>query len=142
AVAGGKLLVFRDHPPPGLWSVRAGDHAADVVVVDGYGGRLLRRDLDRRAGQSQRKGNRRRAEIQLAFRRHLVPPLAFPCLPNVSGPSAGRSRARLSAEMRSLSIAGAQHRHAWERKAGLPHLTNVPARSSSIWMRTISSNQL
>src|SRR5262249_56767252 len=88
----------------GLRSVRAGDHAPDVVVVDGHGGRLLRGDLDRRAGQSQRKGNRRRAEIKLAFRRHLVPPLAFPCLPYVSGPSAGPSRARLSAEIRSLSI--------------------------------------
>src|SRR5262249_49938076 len=143
-VTGGEILGLRDHPDAGLRSVCASDHAPDVVVVDGYGGWLLRGDLDHRAWQSQRNGNRRRTEIQLAFRHHLVPPLAFPCLPNVSGPSAGPSRKRLSAEMRPLSITGAQRRHAWGRKAGLaqPHLTNVPARSSSIWMRTISSNEL
>ena len=37
-VARGQVAGFRDHPDASLRTLRAHNHAADVVVVDGYGG--------------------------------------------------------------------------------------------------------
>ena len=80
-VAGRKIGGFRDHPHAGLGAVRAGDHAADVVVIDGDRGgcALLGGDLDHRARQHDGNGERRHPEIKPAFRCH-VAPLLVPAL--------------------------------------------------------------
>ena len=53
-VAGRQIGGLRDHPDAGLRSVRAGDHAADVVVVDGDGG--LRPQLAPARPRAPRRG--------------------------------------------------------------------------------------
>src|SRR5262249_48415257 len=137
-VARGEIRRFRDHPDAGLQSVRTGDLAADIIVIDGDGGYLLGAELERRAGQHQANDSRRRTEIKLAFARHALlrrlrrfyairtRPIAgttWDCRPNGS----------------HLSIICLQARHAPPVKSRLrAHVdqwTNVPPRSSSIWMR-------
>src|SRR5262249_20735585 len=157
-IAGGKIGGFRNHPDARLRSVRAGDAAADVVVVDGDGRGLLGGEPTHRAGQCHR--NHRRAEIKLGFGCHVAPLLSFPALTpgrSACGPMAGfepRSPRSLSTETRALSIHPCRKSCIPSSASGkgtqapLAHFrgnvrqsTNVPPRSSSMWMRTISSNE-
>ena len=68
-VAGCQIVCLRDHPNAGFRSVRTGDHAANVVIVD-----LHRLRLRRRPDEPPGKANRRRARIQAAPHRHDSPP--------------------------------------------------------------------
>ena len=72
-VAGRQIGGLRDHPHAGFRSARAGNRAADVVIVDGDGG--LRPQLRRRGGEHP--GDRRDAQIQPVLASHSCAPRAF-----------------------------------------------------------------
>src|SRR5262249_35307274 len=146
-VPGGKIGGLRDHPDAGFRTVRAGHDAADIVLVDGHRLRLLRGKFDRRTRQCHRDSDRGHAEIQAASGRHIHSLLGFPALRPAMHEARWRNYlTQLSAETAMLSITSAANRAcigecaAWARLAP-PQFTNVPPRSSSIWMRTIWSNE-
>ena len=100
-VAGRKIGGFCNHPHAGLGAARTGDHAADVVVVNGDRGgcALLGGDFNHRARQHDGDGERRHAEIQPAFRCH-VAPLPLPLWASGDLPGGRRRDSNLSDDCR------------------------------------------
>ena len=126
-VAGRQIGGLRDHPHAGFRSARAGDHAADVVIVDGDGG--LRPQLRRRGREHRGEGDRRSAQIQPVFDSHSCAPRAFVWW----GIVRGRLRAAQPARWARLCIGP-------RRSATMPRLKSarrpgaVVARRSPRWV--------
>jgi hypothetical protein len=73
-----QIGCFRDHPHAGLGPVRAGDHAADVVIVDRD--RRLGTKLRRRSRKQGGNADRRHGQIQRGLESHGSAPRAFFCM--------------------------------------------------------------